>query len=214
MGYFTIKEEGRDRFEEQKSIFIGNAKRVYTETEARKFISEVKNHAKEAKHNVYAYVIGENMGIQRYSDDGEPQGTAGPPVLDVIKKNKITNVALVVTRYFGGILLGRGGLFRAYSRSASRTIEKSKVVEKVLGVELNIIINYENLDKVKYAFEKNLWYIEDIKYSDKVNILMYYEAENSDKVINKTIEITSGKCQVIVGDEEYYFKIENRLYRE
>ncbi|WP_446897544.1 YigZ family protein [Clostridium sp. LBM24168] len=214
MGYFTIRDEANDKFEEEKSTFIGSVKRVYTESEARKFINKVKSHEKEAKHNVYAYVIGENMGTQRYSDDGEPQGTAGLPVLDVIKKNKITDVVVVVTRYFGGILLGRGGLFRAYSKSASRVIEKGKIVEKTLGVELNIIINYENLDKVKYAFEKNSWYIEDIKYSDKVSILMYQTTENSDKVINETIEITSGKCQVIVGDEEYYFKIGSRLYKE
>lgn len=214
MGYFTIKDEVRDRFEEEKSIFIGSIKRVYTEGDAKKFICEIKNKEKEAKHNVYAYVIGENMNMQRYSDDGEPQGTAGLPILGVIKKNKITNTVLVVTRYFGGILLGRGGLFRAYSKSASRTIEKGKIIEKSQGVELNIVIDYENLDKVKYVFKKNFWYIEDIKYSDKVNIIMYCESKCSDKIINNIIDITSGKCKIIVGDEEYYFKLGNRLYKE
>ncbi len=99
MAYFTIQNFGKGDFEEKKSTFIGRAKRVYTEDEAKNFINQVKDEEKEAKHNVYAYVIGENMGIQRYSDDGEPQGTGGIPVLDVIKKNEVTDIVIVVTRY-------------------------------------------------------------------------------------------------------------------
>ena len=113
MSYKTIKElRATDEFEEKKSLFIGNVKRVENEAEARAFIDEIKSQHKQATHNVYAYVIGENMGIKRYTDDGEPQGTAGIPALEVIKKNGITDCAVVVTRYFGGVLLGTGGLTR------------------------------------------------------------------------------------------------------
>ncbi|MBA5850923.1 YigZ family protein [Clostridium sp. cel8] len=214
MSYFTIKEEAEARFEEKKSTFIGRVKRINTEVEAKKFINSIKEKEKEARHNVYAYIIGENMNIQRYSDDGEPQGSAGIPILEVIKKNKITDVAVVVTRYFGGILLGKGGLFRAYSKAASLAIENGQVIEKVLGVELNIVINYEDVDKVRYAFKKNSWRIEKVDYSDKVSILVYCDIKTSDSIINKVIELTRGKCQVIVSDEEYYFKTEDKLYKE
>ncbi|MBV4418292.1 YigZ family protein [Clostridium tyrobutyricum] len=214
MGYFTVKNESRYEFEEKKSTFIGRVRRIYSEDEAKKFINKIKRGEKEARHNVYAYAIGENMNIQRYSDDGEPQGTAGLPILGIIKKNKITDVVVVVTRYFGGILLGKGGLLRAYSKAASKAIEDSGIIEKIKGVELDIMVNYEDLDKIKHGFENELWHIENIDYSDKVKILMYCPLECNDKVINKTIDITRGKCQVIVGDEEDYFKMENRLYRE
>lgn len=214
MGYFTVKEEAQDSFEEKKSIFIGSVRRVYTEAEAKKFISNVKASQKDAKHNVYAYVVGESMQVQRYSDDGEPQGSAGIPVLETIKKNNLTDVALVVTRYFGGILLGKGGLFRAYSKAASMAIEKGQPVERTLGVEIDIVVNYQDLDKIKYDFEKNSWHVEKIDYADKVSLSIYCDTFESEKIINKVIEITGGKCKAIVDDEEYYFKIGSRLYRE
>ncbi len=136
MSYFTVKGSATSEFQEKKSTFIGYIKRVNTEEEAKNFVNEIKSMHKEATHNVYAYIVGENKGIQRYSDDGEPQGTAGIPVLEVIKKNDLTDVAVVVTRYFGGILLGGGGLIRAYSKGASSAIEEAGVVEKVKGLKL------------------------------------------------------------------------------
>lgn len=108
MSYITVKDFGEDRFEEKKSEFIGYAKRVENEEEAKAFINEIKNMHKQARHNCSAYIIGKDMNIQRYSDDGEPQGTAGIPILEVMKKSRVTDCAVVVTRYFGGILF-RGG---------------------------------------------------------------------------------------------------------
>lgn len=214
MRYFTIKDEVSAEFEEKKSVFIGHIKRVYTEDEAKAFINKIRNEHKEARHNVYAYVIGQNMGIQRYSDDGEPQGTGGIPVLEVIKKNGITDVAVVVTRYFGGILLGKGGLVRAYAKGAAMAVSKGGIVEKVKGVVLDIILDYDILGKVQYLFEQNLWHIENSEYTDKVKLTMYCPVDILVKVENSVIEATNGKCEIIVGDEEYYFKLENKLFKE
>lgn len=214
MGYLTIKDEASAKFEEKKSEFIGHIKRVYTEEEAKEFVNKIKNQHKEATHNVYAYVIGQNMGIQRYSDDGEPQGTAGVPVLDVIKKNNITDVAVVVTRYFGGILLGAGGLVRAYSKGASSAIKAGGIVEKVKGLPLNILIDYDLLGKVQYLFSQKEWFIENIDYTDKVKLITYAEIMNIEIIKNSLMEVTNGKCIFEEGEEKFYFKMENKLFEE
>lgn len=214
MGYFTIKDEVSSQFEEKKSVFIGHIKRVYNEDEAKEFISKIKSEHREARHNVYAYVIGENMGIQRYSDDGEPQGTGGIPVLEVIKKNEITDVVVVVTRYFGGILLGKGGLVRAYSKGAALAVSEGGIVEKVKGLVIDVIIDYDMLGKVQYLFEQNLWHTENIDYTDKVKLTMYCPKDIIEVVQSSIIETTNGKCEIIIGDEDYYFKLENRLFKE
>lgn len=214
MGYFTIKNEATSQFEEKKSVFIGHVKRVCNEEEAREFINKIKAEHRESRHNVYAYVIGENMGIQRYSDDGEPQGTGGLPVLDVIKKNGITDVVVVVTRYFGGILLGKGGLVRAYAKGAASAISEGGIVEKVKGVILNIIIEYENIGKLQYLFEQNTWYIESTDYTDKVDLTLYAEETLVEEIKKEVVQATNGKCEVILGDEGYYFKMESRLFKD
>lgn len=214
MGYFTIKDEVSAQFEEKKSVFIGHIKRVYNEDEAKEFISKIKSEHREARHNVYAYVIGENMGIQRYSDDGEPQGTGGIPVLEVIKKNEITDTVVVVTRYFGGILLGKGGLVRAYSKGAALAVSDGGIVEKVKGTVVHIIIDYDMLGKIQYLFEQNLWHIENTDYTDKVKLTMYCPTDVIEIIQNGIVEATNGKCEIIAGDEAYYFKLENRLFME
>lgn len=213
MSYFTLKNQSKDEFEEKKSIFIGQAKRVYTEDEAKNFIDSVRQSEKEARHNVYAYIIGENKGIQRYSDDGEPQGTGGVPVLEVIKKNNITDVVVVVTRYFGGILLGKGGLVRAYSKAAAMAVNKGEIVEKVQGCNIEITIDYDLLGKLQYSFEQNQWFIENIEYTDKVKLSLYCEENNISYVVSEVENITSGRCNIIRSEKEYYFKLENRLYK-
>lgn len=214
MGYFTVKNEAKCRFEEKKSIFIGNVKRVNTENEAKKFISKIKSENSKASHNVYAYVIGQKMNIQKYSDDGEPQGTAGIPILDIIKQRKVTDVVVVVTRYFGGTLLGKAGLIKAYSKVAMLSIDNGKIVEKVQGSSIDIFIDYYNLGKLQYMFEQKSVYIENTVYADKVKVSINCIMESIDKLINEIIEVTNGKCEVIVGDEELYFKVDNRLIKE
>ncbi|MCY6353909.1 YigZ family protein [Clostridium sp. ZS2-4] len=214
MSYFTVRNEARDQFEEKKSLFIGHAKRVYSEEEAREFIDKIKNEYKEARHNVYAYAIGKNMGIQRYSDDGEPQGTGGVPALEVIKRKGITDVVVVITRYFGGILLGTGGLARAYSKGASIAIEKAEIVEKVEGVEIHITIDYDLLGKVQYLCGQNQWHIEDTEYTDKVCLKILTPVENAEKVKAEIVGATSGKSEFKLYDKKYYFKLGNRLFEE
>lgn len=212
MPYITIKNFGEDRFEEKKSEFIGYAKRVENEEEAKAFINEIKNMNKQAKHNCYAYIIGQNLNIQRYSDDGEPQGTAGIPILEVMKKSRVTDCAIVVTRYFGGILLGTGGLTRAYTKGASISIKAAGVVEKVEGLKLSFEMEYDLFGKVQYVCGQNLWHIEDTEYSDKVIVHILSEKTIAENIENEIVEITNGKVIVRKSQEGIYFKEGNRLY--
>lgn len=214
MNYYTIKEEARAEFEEKKSEFIGHVKRVHSEDEAREFINKIKAANKEATHNVYSYIIGLNRGIQRYSDDGEPQGTAGIPVLEVLKKNEITDAVVVVTRYFGGVLLGAGGLVRAYSKAAAMAVKEAGIVEKVKGIHLELTIDYDLLGKIQYICSQKLWHIEDIEYSDKVKVHLYCEVLDIDMIEKEFTEATSGKAKFFRHDEKFYFKQGNRLFPE
>ncbi|OPJ60055.1 YigZ family protein [Clostridium chromiireducens] len=212
MSYITIKDFGEDRFEEKKSEFIGYAKRVESEEEAKAFINEIKSKHKQATHNCSAYIIGQNMNIQRYSDDGEPQGTAGIPILEVMKKSRITDCAVVVTRYFGGILLGAGGLTRAYTKGASIAIKSAGVVEKVDGLKLSFEMEYDLFGKVQHLCGQNSWHIEDTEYSDKVVVNILAEKAISEDIENEIIEATNGKIIVRKSEEGIYFKEGNRLY--
>jgi uncharacterized YigZ family protein len=212
MSYKTLREESIGEYEEKKSIFIGAAKRVASEEEARDFINTVKGRHKEARHNVYAYVIGQNLGIQRYSDDGEPQGTGGIPVLEIIKRNEITDTVIVVTRYFGGVLLGASGLCRAYSKAAALAVKNAGVVEKVKGCEIKINLSYELLGKVQYIFNQNNWQIENIEYTEKVTLVSFCEIDMFETIRKETIEATNNKCEIIKGKEDIYFKEGNILY--
>ncbi|MEG1254694.1 YigZ family protein [Clostridium sp.] len=213
MSYFTVKGSATSEFQEKKSVFIGYIKRVDTEEEAKAFVSEIKSKHKEATHNVYAYVVGENKGIQRYSDDGEPQGTAGIPVLEVIKKNDLTDVAVVVTRYFGGILLGGGGLIRAYSKGASTAIEEAGVVEKIRGLNLKFTLDYDLIGKIQYLCGTNNWHIEDTVYTDKVELALFAEVNTKEEIIAAFVEATNGKVTVCEEDDEYLFKEGHRYFR-
>lgn len=214
MSYFTVLKESKGEFEEKKSLFIGHVKRVYNEEEARDFINKIKSEHKQATHNVYAYIIGENKGIQRYSDDGEPQGTAGVPVLEVIKKSDIADVVVVVTRYFGGVLLGAGGLVRAYSKGASIAIKEAGIVEKVLGCPIEILIDYDLLGKVQYICSQNLWHIDEIEYTDRVKLCMSNEVLKLEQIKREITDATSGKAIIDSGRPEYYFKLQDKLFKE
>lgn len=213
MAYITIRDRGEDSFEEKKSEFIGYAKRVETEEEAKEFVNEIKGMHKQARHNCWAYVIGENYGIQRYSDDGEPQGTAGIPILEVMKKQGITDCAVVVTRYFGGILLGAGGLTRAYTKGASIAVKAGGVVEKVKGSKVSISIDYDFIGKIQYLCGQNNWHIEDSEYTDKVIVHIFAENSIIETIEKEVTEATNGKAVIEKSEEGIYFKEENRLYK-
>ena len=213
MAYITIRQYGEDEFIEKKSQFIGYAKRCESEDEAKAFVNEIRNKHKQATHNCWAYVIGKNMGIQRYSDDGEPQGTAGIPILEVMKKSNVTDCAIVVTRYFGGIMLGAGGLTRAYTKGASIALKSGGVVEKVEGVNISLEMDYDMIGKIQYMCGQNNWHIEDTEYTDKVVVHILAEVSLASEIEKSSIEVSNGKISISKSDVEIYFKEDNRLYK-
>ena len=213
MGYLTIKKQSNDEFEEKKSRFIGYIKRVESEEEAKEFVQEIKSMHKMATHNCWAYVIGENLGVQRYSDDGEPQGTAGIPILEVIKKSGLTDCAIVVTRYFGGIMLGAGGLTRAYTKGASTAVKAGGIVEKVKGKPINIKINYDLIGKLQYICGENNWIIENTEYAEDVTITLILEISEGIKAVEEITEATNGKALINLGEEDTYFKEGHKLLK-
>ena len=151
----TIKINAVAEIEEKRSRFIGSAFYVENEEEAEKIIKDTKKKYYDARHNCFAYIINNGSVAKRFSDDGEPSGTAGFPILNVLEKNELYNVLVIVTRYFGGILLGAGGLVRAYTEAAVKAIEKAEIVEQENGFELEIWISYQDMEKMKYYCDKN-----------------------------------------------------------
>ena len=212
MKYMTIKKTTSDEFEEKKSLFIGYIKRVTTEEEAKEFIASIKSKHKDATHNCSAYIVGQNMNIQRYSDDGEPQGTAGIPILEVIKKNEITDCVIVVTRYFGGIMLGAGGLTRAYTKGAAIAVKAAGIVEKVNGARICIDIDYDLYGKIQYLCGQNNWHMEDTEFGEGVKIYVLADDSKVEEIEAAITESTNGKAKISKDMEGIYFKEEHRLY--
>ena len=200
MAYITIREYGEDSFIEKKSEFIGYAKRVENEEEAKAFVAEIKSKHKQARHNCWAYIIGENMGIQRYSDDGEPQGTAGIPILEVMKKADITDCAVVVTRYFGGVLLGTGGLIRAYQAAAKEGIKNSDVAQVCDGITAVITTDYNAYGKLQYICNDNNVDIIDTDFGANVTIKLAAEMSVCDTFEKKLMDTFAGN--VALNDKE------------
>lgn len=166
----TIKNNETAEIEEKRSRFIASIYYVETVEEAEEAIKQTKKKYYDAKHNCIAYRIKEDQGvIEKASDDGEPQGTAGQPILNILQKNNLCNILVVVTRYFGGILLGAGGLVRAYTEAATKSVEKAEVVEQELGYEIELAIGYQDLEKLKYYCSKNNIKISNIEYGENVN---------------------------------------------
>ncbi|HBE9252191.1 YigZ family protein [Clostridioides difficile] len=206
--YRTLHEFGTDKITIEKSVFIGYAKPIKSEEEALEFINEIKKKHKDATHNVWAYTVGKNMNIQRYSDDGEPQGTAGIPTLEVIKKEDLRDVVVVVTRYFGGTKLGAGGLVRAYTKGAKLGLEAGKIIYKVMYQEVKVKIDYTQLGKVQNELMNLGYFIKDTVYEDNVEIVVYSRLEDVEKLSEKMIDITSGTGKIILG-EEFYLSEQN-----
>lgn len=201
--YKTLHEFGTDEITIEKSRFIGYAKPIKTEEEAVEFINEIKKKHKDARHNVWAYIVGKSMNIQRYSDDGEPQGTAGIPTLEVIKKEDLRDVVVVVTRYFGGIKLGAGGLVRAYTKGAKIGLEAGKIIEKIMYQEVKIKIDYNQLGKVQNEIMNMGYFIKDTIYEDNVEIIVYSRANEKEAIIERINDITSATAQITIGEEFY-----------
>ncbi|MDP4132441.1 MAG: YigZ family protein [Bacillota bacterium] len=200
--YKTIEQEAFSEFIEKKSRFIGYACPASTENEALDFVNRIRKKHQDAKHNVYAYVVREN-NIQRFSDDGEPQGTAGIPVLDTIKKQGLTDIAVVVTRYFGGILLGGGGLVRAYGHSASIGIEKAHPVFMRYSTVYEIHVDYHLLGKIEYELRCLDLTIEEPVYETDVKLNVCVLSQNCQQFESVITEAAMGRAGIKKIDERY-----------
>lgn len=209
--YKTLHKFGTDEYIVEKSTFIGYAKPIKTEEEAIEFVNEIKKKHKDATHNVWAYTVGENMNIQRYSDDGEPQGTAGIPTLEVIKKEDLRDVVVVVTRYFGGIKLGAGGLVRAYTKGAKVGIDAGIIIEKVKYTDVKIKIEYTQLGKIQNELMNLGFTVKDTIYAEDVEIIVYSKLEDVQSLRDRIIDITSGTADVSLGDEYYLSEKDGQL---
>ena len=190
--FVTVKSEAHTEFEEKRSVFIGHVKRCDSEDEALSFIKEIKKEYSDATHNVYGYSI--NGGIlARYSDDGEPQGTAGMPVLDTIRKSGVDNVCVVVTRYFGGTLLGAGGLVRAYSHSASIAIEEAGIARYEPYSSYRLRCGYSEYQKYNSFFSTVNAIIEDTVFDADVTVVFSVKRRVADETVAKIREMSYGK---------------------
>ena len=192
--YRTIYRGGEDEIVEKKSRFIATVVPVNTEEEALEFVEKTRKKYWDARHNCFAYIIGERGQLQRCSDDGEPNGTAGKPMLDVLLGNELRNVAVVVTRYFGGTLLGTGGLVRAYSGAVKAGLDASVVITKILGVKLHIETDYTTFGKIQYILAQRELKILDTVYTDKV--------------MHAITEGTNAQAEMTAGEECYYAEID------
>ncbi|MCH5320854.1 MAG: YigZ family protein [Eubacterium sp.] len=190
--YRTVELEACDEFIEKKSRFIGYVKPVKTQQEAADFISRVKSKHWDATHNVSAYVLREN-NIQRSSDDGEPSGTAGVPVLDVLLKENLVDVCVVVTRYFGGTLLGAGGLIRAYSHGSKIAVESGHIITMAPCKILSVSVDYSFYDRLNILLNDIGANIEDSEFTDNVNVKFSLKAELVDTISQKLTEQSNGK---------------------
>ncbi|MFS9078510.1 YigZ family protein [Streptococcus infantis] len=193
MEYRTIKEDGQVQEEIKKSRFICHAKRVYNEEEARDFISAIKKEHYKATHNCSAFIVGERSEIKRTSDDGEPSGTAGVPMLGVLENHNLTNVCVVVTRYFGGIKLGAGGLIRAYAGSVALAVKEIGIIEIKEQAGIQIHMTYAQYQEYgNFLKEHNLIELET-NFTDQVDTIIFIDKEKKNGIMADLIEFFNGK---------------------
>lgn len=209
--YKTVYEGGEDEIIEKKSRFIATVKPVHTEEEAVEFIEGLKKKYWNATHNCFAYVAGEHYEVQRCSDDGEPSGTAGKPMLDVLLGEGIHDAAVVVTRYFGGTLLGTGGLVRAYQGATKAGLEASKVITKQAGSVFEIGTDYTGLGKIQYILAQRKLSVQDTVYTENVVIKVLIPNSEVDSVIKELTEATNGQAKIEKGEDCYFAVIDKEI---
>lgn len=209
--YKTVYQGGEGEITEKKSRFIATVRPVKTEEEALAFLEEMKKKYWDARHNCYVYSIGKNREYTRCSDDGEPSGTAGRPMLDVILGEDIYDVAVVVTRYFGGVLLGTGGLVRAYSKAVQEGLGNSTVIEKKYGYSLSVTTDYTGIGKLQYIAGERGLPILDSEYTDKVVLHLMVPFEDREAVEKEIIEGLNGRVKIQKEKELYFASIEGEV---
>ncbi len=202
--YRTLKRAATDEFIVNKSRFLGHAAPCGTEEAALAFLSDIRQKYRDATHNCFAYVIGENAGIMRYSDDGEPGGTAGMPIMEVIKNKQIVNCCVVVTRYFGGILLGAGGLVRAYTKGCAVALDAAGVALMQPSVRLLLETGYPLWDRVGYALKSQPVIVESTSFGAAVGATLVVRTDDLDAVTRALISLTDGKIDLLPGEEFMY----------
>lgn len=199
--YITLKGRGQDEFTEKKSRFIGYAAPVDSEEEAVAFVNEIRARHRDARHNVYAYVVNKDGVMnQRYSDDGEPQGTGGMPVLDVIQKRGLVNCCVVVTRYFGGVLLGASGLVRAYSHGAAIAVESAGLLQVVKCTSVRIELPYNLYDKVDKYMEGAGFAQESADFAENVALVYRIPDRQVEDTLAVLTDMTNGRALVKVQE--------------
>lgn len=202
--YKILEEGGSGEIVEKKSRFIATLAPVHSEEEAVAFIESMKKKYWDARHNCSAFVIGERAQLTRCSDDGEPAGTAGKPMLEVLLGSEVRNVAVVVTRYFGGTLLGTGGLVRAYTQAVQAGLDASHIATMRYGVELSVVTDYNGIGRIQYILGQMGLGIKESDYSDIVRLTLVVPFEEKEKLCKELTEATAGKAQ-IEEKEKYYF---------
>ncbi len=201
--YYTVKGYGEHEIVIQKSRFIAYVSRAESEEEAQDFIQQIKKKHWDATHNCSAYMIGENNQIQKANDDGEPSGTAGVPILEVLKKKHLKDTVVVITRYFGGIKLGAGGLIRAYGKSTSEGINATGIVLRKLMRVMHTKIDYTWLGKLENELRSSVYNIKEIHYLDLVEIETFVEEEQTQNFVDWITELTNGQGAISEGEMLY-----------
>lgn len=201
--HFTIEETALTEYIINKSRFIGHIAHVETVEEAMEFINMVKKEHYTARHNCYAYILGENEEIQKASDDGEPSGTAGIPILEVIKKHELTNVVIVVTRYFGGIKLGAGGLIRAYSHSAALAIQEAQIIHKCLMQQIPLQFSYDLWNSLENFLKNNDIIYDNLAYTDIITCDILLPLDDH-KTIEQLNNLSAGRITIGEARQVFY----------
>lgn len=202
--YQTVKSDGEHEIEIQKSRFIAYISRAETEEEAQQFILKIKKQNWNATHNCSAYLIGENDQIQKANDDGEPSGTAGVPILEVLKKKQLKDTVVVITRYFGGIKLGAGGLIRAYGKATSEGLAAVGIVERKLMRIMHTKVDYTWLGKLENELRSSVYKLKEIHYVDNVEFETYVEEGQTNDFTAWMIELTNGQAAITSGEMLYF----------
>ncbi|MCO7124984.1 YigZ family protein [Sporolactobacillus shoreicorticis] len=203
IAYVTVGKGVLIETEIKRSRFICSVHPVETETDAEQFIQNMRKEHWKANHNCFAYIIGKKQEIQKASDDGEPSGTAGVPILDVLKRRGVCNVLVVVTRYFGGIKLGTGGLIRAYAHAASAGLNAAEVVKKVPSEQWTVTVDYHLSGTLENKLRESAYIIKKIHYSDKVSFDLYASQEDGQAFLNWVTDLTNGQAETKKSHELY-----------
>lgn len=213
--YKTVFAYGEDELSINKSRFIGYATPVESEEEAVSFIEKIRKKHCNSTHNVPVYIIGEDMRLQRYSDDGEPSGTAGVPVLEMLKKEGITNICIVMTRYFGGVKLGTGGLVRAYTQTAKVALDAAVVVEKSVYTVIKCEMDYHLHGKIRnHLMERPDIIIGETVYTDKVIVTLYIPPDSLEDTRSDLVEWTSDQVKIEIHEELYLTTKDGKLFND